>query len=183
MLQPRERQPTLRQVHAHFFHQAALARDAVEITHQQQPQQNLRINRGAAERAVSALQPFPYEAEIHAVVQALQQMMLRDLIFRTNVIQQRPTARCSPMIVGSPPADFVAISVHPNRRQEQRKGGKAPNQRHGEAELAEMLRHDFIHRLEVFNRLIPVHGLDSVPHRKCCDLRRGDPPASGRGRE
>jgi uncharacterized MAPEG superfamily protein len=65
-------EPTVRQVHAHLFHQAALARDAVEITHQQQPRKNLRIDGGAAERAVRALQPFPHKGEVHVTVQALQ---------------------------------------------------------------------------------------------------------------
>jgi hypothetical protein len=45
LIEAQTRAPATRQVHAQFLHQPALAGDAVQITDQQNAQQQLRINR------------------------------------------------------------------------------------------------------------------------------------------
>jgi hypothetical protein len=57
------------------------AGDPVQITQQQKAQEDFWVNRGTTDRTVGISQPFPHECEIDAAVQALQQMILRDLIF------------------------------------------------------------------------------------------------------
>jgi hypothetical protein len=50
-------------VHAQFFHQFALAGDAVQITHQQDAQQQLGIDRGPSVFAVSCLSTAPAQTQ------------------------------------------------------------------------------------------------------------------------
>ena len=48
LIEPQTREPSPCQVHAQFFHQLTLARNAVQIADQQNAQQQLRINRRPA---------------------------------------------------------------------------------------------------------------------------------------
>src|SRR2546429_8442010 len=54
-------EPAPRQMHAQFLHQFAFAGDAVQITDQQNAQQQLGVNRGAAGLAVAVFQLLPYK--------------------------------------------------------------------------------------------------------------------------
>jgi len=75
-------------VHAQLLHKPALTGDAVEIPDQQNGQQQFRINRRSAYFAVAALQLLPYELEADVLVDQPQQMVFRNLIFQTEVIEQ-----------------------------------------------------------------------------------------------
>jgi hypothetical protein len=68
-------------VHARRFHQSLFAGDPVQITQQQKAQKNFGVNRGTTDRTVGSSQPFAHEYEINAAVQALQEMILGNLIF------------------------------------------------------------------------------------------------------
>jgi hypothetical protein len=54
-------EPAPRQVHAQFLHQLALTGDAVQITDQQNAQQELGINRGATGLAVAVSQSLAHK--------------------------------------------------------------------------------------------------------------------------
>lgn len=78
-VQPRE--PTVSQMHPYFFQQTPLARDPIQITHQQQTQQHFGIDRRTAGSAVVAFEAFPYEAQIDVAINLPQQVVFGDLLF------------------------------------------------------------------------------------------------------
>jgi hypothetical protein len=82
-------EPAPRQMHAQFLHQPALAGDAVQITDQQNAQQQLRINRRPTRLTVAVFQLLPDELEADVLVDQPQQMMFGNLIFQTEVVEQR----------------------------------------------------------------------------------------------
>ena len=69
--------------------QTPFAADAVEIADQQQSQWNFRIDRGSARGLQKVLQLFPYESEIDVAVDYSQQMIGGDLLFQTEILEQR----------------------------------------------------------------------------------------------
>ena len=75
-------------MHAQFFHQLALAGDAVQIADQKNAQQQLRINRGPTRLAVALFQLLPYKLEANVLIDEPQQMVFRNMIFQTEVIEQ-----------------------------------------------------------------------------------------------
>jgi hypothetical protein len=72
-----------------MLHQLALAGDAVQIADQQNAQQKLRINRGPTGLTVAVFQLLPYKLETDVLVDEPQQMVSRNLVFQTEVIEQR----------------------------------------------------------------------------------------------
>jgi hypothetical protein len=74
-------EPAPRQVHTQLFHQFALAGDAVQIADQQNPQQQLRIDRRTSGVAIEILQLGAYEIEIDVAINQAKQMIFRNLIF------------------------------------------------------------------------------------------------------
>ena len=89
LIEPQTGEPSPRQMHAQLFHQFALAGDAVQIADQQNAQQQLGINRRPARLAVAVLQLLPDELEADVLVDQPQQMMFGNLIFQTEVVEQR----------------------------------------------------------------------------------------------
>src|SRR5262250_1104382 len=87
-LESKPAEPAVRQVHAHLFHQASFTGDSVQIAHQQKTQENFWVNRGTALDAVGISQPFPDESEIDEAIEALQEMIVGDLIFQPKIIEQ-----------------------------------------------------------------------------------------------
>src|ERR1035438_3990106 len=75
-------------MHAQFFHQLPLARDAVEIPNQQNAQQKFGINRRAACLTVTLLQPLAHKVKADVLLDQPQQMSFRNLIFQAEVIKQ-----------------------------------------------------------------------------------------------
>ena len=65
-------------MHAQFFHQLALAGDAVQIADQQNAQQKLGINRRPTRLAVAVFQLLPHKLEADVLVDQPQQMSLRN---------------------------------------------------------------------------------------------------------
>jgi len=76
-------------MHARFLHQFAFTGDAVQIANQQDAQLQLGINRRATDLAVGILQAFPHKLKTDVLVDQSQQMVFRNLIFQTEVIEQR----------------------------------------------------------------------------------------------
>ena len=76
-------------MHAQLFHQLALAGDAVQITNEQNAQQQLGINRRSASVAVAVFQPLPHKLKADVLLDQPQQMILGNLIFQVEVVEQR----------------------------------------------------------------------------------------------
>jgi hypothetical protein len=89
LIEAQSREPPPRQMHAQFFHQLALAHDAVEIANQQNAQQQLRINRGSAPLTVTVFQLLPHKLKTDVLVDLSQQVSFWNLIFQPEVIEQR----------------------------------------------------------------------------------------------
>ena len=82
-------EPAPRQMHAQLFHQLALAGDAVQIADQQNAQQQFGVDRGPPGLAVAVLQPLAHKLEADVLVDQPQQMVFRNVVFQTEVIEQR----------------------------------------------------------------------------------------------
>src|SRR5439155_12878016 len=89
LIETQAREPAPRQMHAQLFHQLAFAGDAVQIANQQNAQQKLGIDRRTAGLAVAILQLLPHKGKADVLFNQPQQMSLRNLIFQTEVIEQR----------------------------------------------------------------------------------------------
>jgi hypothetical protein len=89
LIETQAREPAPRQVHAQFLHQLALTGDAVQVADQQDAQQKLGINGRTAGVAVTRLQLLPHKGKADVLFDQPQQMSLRNLIFQTEVIEQR----------------------------------------------------------------------------------------------
>jgi hypothetical protein len=63
LIEAQTREPAPRQVHAQFFHQLAFACDSVQITNQQDAQQQLGIDGGTTCLAVALLQLLAHKRE------------------------------------------------------------------------------------------------------------------------
>ena len=82
-------EPAPRQMHAQLLHQLAFAGDAVQIANQQNAQQKFGIDRRPSGFAVAVFQLPPHKLEADVLVDQPQQVVLRDLIFQAEVIEQR----------------------------------------------------------------------------------------------
>jgi hypothetical protein len=76
-------------VHVQFFHQLALAGNAVQITQEQNGQQELGIDRWSSGFAAAVFQLLPYKLKTGVFVDQPQQMVFTNLIFQTEVIEER----------------------------------------------------------------------------------------------
>jgi hypothetical protein len=76
-------------VHTQLFHQFALAGDAVQVPHQQNPQQQFRINRRTSRVAIEVLQLRAHEIEIDVAINQAQQVIFWHLIFQAEVVEKR----------------------------------------------------------------------------------------------
>jgi len=91
LIEAQSRKPAPRQMHAQLLHQPAFTSDAVQIPNQQNAQQQFGINRGSSVLTVAVLEWFPHEIKADVFVDQPQQMILRNLIFQTEVVEQRFT--------------------------------------------------------------------------------------------
>ena len=89
LIEPQSSEPAPRQVHAQLFHQLALARDAVQIPDQQNAQQEFGIDRRSSGLAVAVFQLLLHKLKTDVLVDQPQQMVFRNLIIQTEVIEQR----------------------------------------------------------------------------------------------
>jgi hypothetical protein len=76
-------------MHAQFFHQLALAGDAVQVANQQDAQQKFGINGRSPRVAVAVLQSLADEGEADVLIDEPQQVVLRNVIVEFEVIEQR----------------------------------------------------------------------------------------------
>src|SRR5215469_1251407 len=89
LIETKSREPTPRQMHAQFVNELALAADAVQIANQQNTQQQLWIDRGTASIAIAVLQLLANKAEVDVFINQPQQVILRNLIFHSKIVEQR----------------------------------------------------------------------------------------------
>ncbi len=87
LIETQPREPAPGQVHAQFFHQFALAGDAIQIADQENAQQKLGINRGAAHLAVAVFQLLADEGKADVLFNQTQQVGFRNLIFQAKVVE------------------------------------------------------------------------------------------------
>jgi hypothetical protein len=76
-------------MHSQFLHQFAFAGDAVQISDQQNAQQQLGINRRSAGVAVTFFQLLAHEGKTDVLIDEPQQMVLGNLILQAEVVEQR----------------------------------------------------------------------------------------------
>src|ERR1700730_5392577 len=89
MIETQTGEPAPRQVHAQLLHQLPFAADAVQITNEQNAQQQRGINRRSAGVAVAVLQLFAHKGKVDVFFDEPQQVALRNLIFQAEIIEQR----------------------------------------------------------------------------------------------
>src|ERR1022692_152583 len=89
LIETEARKPAPRQMHAQFLHQLAFAADAVEIADQENAQQELGIERRATHFAVALLQPLAHKCKADVFLDQPQQMVLGNLIFQAEIVEQR----------------------------------------------------------------------------------------------
>src|SRR5215469_11557144 len=118
LIQIQASEPTKGQIHPYFFQQATLARNPVQITHQEQSQQYFGIDRGTASRAIGILQPLAHETQIHMTINLAQQVVLGDLVLQTKVVEQRSGARLLTHHFGVPPESYLAHSNSSHQKKE-----------------------------------------------------------------
>src|SRR6202167_4817072 len=89
LIEPQAGEPAPSQMHAQLFHKFALAADSVEISDQENAQQELGINRGSARIAVAVFHLLPDELEADVLVDQPWQVGLRNLISEAEVVKER----------------------------------------------------------------------------------------------
>ena len=82
-------EPSIREVHPHLFHQAPLASDAVQVSDQQNPEEQLRIDRRPAGVAIVLAESIPNTAEIDVRIDQPQLVIFRYVILQPEVVEQR----------------------------------------------------------------------------------------------
>src|ERR1700745_2912730 len=89
LIEAQSGEPAPCQVHAQFLYQLPLTGDAVQVADQQNAQQKLGSNGRTASIAVTRLQLLPHKGKADVLFDQPQQMSLRNLIFQTEVVEQR----------------------------------------------------------------------------------------------
>jgi hypothetical protein len=75
-------------MHAQFLNQLALTTDAVQITDQQNAQQELRIDGRTPSFAIAPFKSLAHKTEVNVLIDQPQQVILRNLIFQSKVVKQ-----------------------------------------------------------------------------------------------
>ena len=89
LIESQSREPAPRRMHAQFFHQLAFASDAVQITEQQNTQQQLGIDRQSSGLAVDVLQLLAHKLKTDVLLDQPREMSFGNLIFQTEIIEKR----------------------------------------------------------------------------------------------
>src|SRR5215469_7293189 len=89
LIEPQAGEPAPRQVHAQLFHQLALTGDSVQVADQQDAQQQFGIDGWPPAVAIAILQFRSYKIEADVAVNQAQKMVLRNLIFDPEIVEQR----------------------------------------------------------------------------------------------
>jgi len=88
-------EPAPGQMHAQLLDQLALAGYAIEITDQQDTQEEFRVDGRSADIAIRVLQLLADEVEADVSVDKTQQVVFRNLIFDAEIVEQRLCTRVS----------------------------------------------------------------------------------------
>src|SRR5258708_6794626 len=80
--------PAPRKMHAQLLDELTLAGYSVQIANQQNTQQELRIDGWTASIAIAILQPVTHKAEVDIPIDQSQQVILCNLIFQSEVVEQ-----------------------------------------------------------------------------------------------
>ena len=75
-------------MHAQFLNELALAADAVQITDQQNAQQQLWIDGWTPSFAIAVLKSLAHETEVDVLINQPQEVILWNLIFQPEVVEQ-----------------------------------------------------------------------------------------------
>src|ERR1700756_1792996 len=89
LIKPETREPAPRQMHAQLLDQLAFAADAVQIADQQHAQQQLWIDGWTTRVAIAVLKLVMNKTEVNVLVNRSQQMVLWNLLFQAEVVEQR----------------------------------------------------------------------------------------------
>src|SRR3974377_2619673 len=89
LVEAQSREPAPRQMHAQLLPQLACAGYPIQITNQQNPQQQFGINRRSSIFTVAVLEAFPHKPQVDVLIDESQQVSLGNLIFQTEVVEQR----------------------------------------------------------------------------------------------
>jgi hypothetical protein len=99
-------------MHAQLFHQFPFTGDPVEIADQQHAQQQFRVDRWSPCVAVGVLQFGANKIEVDVSIDQTQQMIFRNLVFETEVVEQRFRAReWFPIMSSRPPKITVNTGI------------------------------------------------------------------------
>src|SRR5271166_3360835 len=82
-------EPAPSKMHAQFLNEFALTADAIQITDQQNAQQELWIDGWTPSFAIAVLKSLAYETEVNVLINQPQQVILWNLIFQSEVVEQR----------------------------------------------------------------------------------------------
>ncbi len=88
ILQAKTTEPAIGQVQMHFLAQAAFRTDAVAVADDQHPDHQFRIDRGPTRVAVILGQVLTQLAQIEALVDAAKQVILWNVIFEIEGVEQ-----------------------------------------------------------------------------------------------
>src|ERR1700757_596166 len=89
LIKTKTREPPPSKMHPQFLDEFALAADAVQIPNQHNSQQELWIDGWTTSFAIAFFQPPAHKAEVDVLINQPQQMVLRNLIFQSEVVEQR----------------------------------------------------------------------------------------------
>jgi len=87
-LQSQAAKPAIGQIEMNLFTQPPFGADAEAIADDEHPDHQFRIDRGPANRAIECLQLLPSIAQIDEAVDPAQQMIVRNVILKAEVIEQ-----------------------------------------------------------------------------------------------
>src|SRR6266849_3799165 len=96
LIEAQSRKPAPSQMHSQFLDQLALTGNAIQVADQEDAQQKLRINRWTARLAIAVLQLFAHKRQADVLFDQPQEMTLRNLIFQSEVVEQRFRTRMLP---------------------------------------------------------------------------------------
>ncbi|PWC56069.1 hypothetical protein TSO221_03245 [Azospirillum sp. TSO22-1] len=88
-LQAEPAEPAVGEVQMHLLAQPALRADAAAVADKQHPDHQLRIDRGAPNRAVERLQMRTEAGQVDEAVDRAKQVVRRDMAFEAELIEQR----------------------------------------------------------------------------------------------
>ncbi|KJU80114.1 hypothetical protein N619_06380 [Ectopseudomonas oleovorans] len=88
VFQTQPAEPAIGQVQVHLFAQLPLGTNAIAVADDQHAHHQFRVNRGASDGAIEIGQVGAQVTEIQAVIDAAQEVLGRDVIFKIERVEQ-----------------------------------------------------------------------------------------------